>query len=110
MQGDLASRLRVHLPGCQLEYLDLEHCARLLCLSPRRLSRALQKAGTSYQQRLDETRESEARRLLSENPLTVEQIAWQLGFADPSNFNRAFRRWRNCTPQAWRLQQAIRPD
>ncbi len=110
LQGDLASRLRAHLAGCQLEYPSLEDCARLLCLSPRSLSRALQQAGCSYQQLLDEAREQEALRLLAESPLAVEQIAWQLGYADPSNFNRAFRRWQGCTPQAWRLQRSLRDD
>ncbi|MBF7731417.1 AraC family transcriptional regulator [Pseudomonas sp. N040] len=110
LQGDLASRLRAHLAGCQLEYPSLEDCARRLCLSPRSLSRALQQAGCSYQQLLDETRQEEALRLLTDTPLAVEQIAWQLGYADPSNFNRAFRRWQGCTPQAWRLQQTLRDD
>lgn len=49
-------------------------------------------------------------RLLTHSPLSVEQIAWQLGYADPSNFNRAFRRWQGCTPQAWRLQRNLRAD
>ena len=49
-------------------------------------------------------------RLLTHSPLSVEQIAWQLGYADPSNFNRAFRRWQSCTPQAWRLQRNLRAD
>ena len=110
LQGDLASRLRAHLAGCQLEYPSLEDCARLLCMSPRSLSRALQQTGCSYQQLLDETRQQEALRLLAESPQAVEQIAWQLGYADPSNFNRAFRRWQGCTPQAWRLQQTFRDD
>jgi AraC-like DNA-binding protein len=110
LQGDLASRLRAHLAGCQLEYPSLEDCARLLCLSPRSLSRALQQTGCSYQQLLDEAREQEALRLLGDSPLAVEQIAWQLGYADPSNFIRAFRRWRGCTPQAWRQQRALTDD
>lgn len=110
LQGDLTSRLRAHLAGCQLEYPSLEECARLLCLSPRSLSRALQQAGCSYQQLLDEARQQEALRLLAQSPLAVEQIAWQLGYADPSNFNRAFRRWQGCTPQAWRLQHHLRDD
>ena len=110
LQGDLASRLRAHLASCQLEYPSLEDCARLLCLSPRSLSRALQQTGCSYQKLLDEAREQEALRLLTHSPLSVEQIAWQLGYADPSNFNRAFRRWQSCTPQAWRLQRNLRAD
>lgn len=105
LQGDLASRLRAHLARCQLEYPTLDDCARLLCLSPRSLSRALQHAGTSYQQLLDETRQAQACEWLQATSLSIEQIAWRLGYSDPSNFVRAFRRWQGCTPQAWRRPQ-----
>lgn len=105
LKGDAASRLRAHLANCQLDYPSLEDSARLLCISPRSLSRALQQAGCTYQQLLDEARQQQALTLLQDSPLAVEQIAWQLGYADPSNFIRAFRRWQGCTPQAWRASR-----
>jgi AraC-like DNA-binding protein len=39
---------------------------------------------------------------LTQPNLTLLEIAYLLGFADPSNFFRAFRRWFACTPGEYR--------
>ena len=40
--------------------------------------------------------------LLEDGDAAIEQIAVQLGYADGSNFHRAFRRWMGVAPGAWR--------
>ena len=36
--------------------------------------------------------------------MTLLEIAYLLGFADPSNFFRAFRRWFDVTPGEYRVR------
>ena len=51
---------------------------------------------------LDEVRREKAINLLTYSNINVEQIASQLGYNDPSNFGRAFRRWLGKSPRALR--------
>ena len=48
----------------------------------------------------------EAARLLQQSAMPVAHIAWETGFADLSNFSKAFRRHTGMSPKAFR-QQAI---
>ncbi|WP_028241019.1 AraC family transcriptional regulator [Stutzerimonas azotifigens] len=81
-----------------------EAVAGLLHLSQRTLQRRLQDEGTSYQQLLDDTRRELADQYLAQPGLTLLEIAYLLGFADPSNFFRAFRRWFGVTPGEYRAR------
>jgi AraC-like DNA-binding protein len=76
--------------------------ARQLAVSPRTLQRRLAAEGVSYQQLIDLTRQEAAERLLADASLAVNEIGYLLGFSEPSAFHRAFKRWRNVTPQAYR--------
>lgn len=79
-----------------------EAVAQALLMSERTLQRRLQEEGTSYQQLLDDTRRELAGQYLAQPNLTLLEIAYLLGFADPSNFFRAFRRWFDTTPGEYR--------
>jgi AraC-like DNA-binding protein len=46
----------------------------------------------------------DAKRLLLHSTLSVSEIGYQLGFADPSYFSRFFRRYENVTPAEFRSQ------
>lgn len=86
-----------------------ERVAQALHLSQRTLQRRLQEEGTSYQQLLDDTRRDMADQYLQQPGLTLLEVAYLLGFADPSNFFRAFRRWFGCTPNEYRARRQGRP-
>lgn len=47
----------------------------------------------------------EARRLLIYTPLTIGQVADDLGFEDPAYFTRFFKRHAGVSPKAFRLQR-----
>ncbi len=81
-----------------------EAVAQTLHLSQRTLQRRLQEEGTSFQQLLDDTRRELAGQYLAQPNLTLLEIAYLLGFADPSNFFRAFRRWFDVTPGEYRAR------
>ncbi|MFC5696405.1 AraC family transcriptional regulator [Pseudomonas sp. GCM10022186] len=81
-----------------------EVVASSMHLSQRTLQRRLQEEGVSFQQLLDDTRRELAEQYLAQPNLTLLEIAYLLGFADPSNFFRAFRRWFDSTPGEYRAR------
>ncbi|MCU1716507.1 AraC family transcriptional regulator [Pseudomonas sp. 5P_3.1_Bac2] len=81
-----------------------EAVAQALLLSERTLQRRLQDEQTSYQQVLDDTRRELAEQYLQQANLTLLEISYLLGFSDPSNFFRAFRRWFDSTPGEYRVR------
>ncbi|TRX75846.1 AraC family transcriptional regulator [Pseudomonas mangiferae] len=81
-----------------------ETVANALHLSQRTLQRRLQEEGTGFQQLLDDTRRELAEQYLAQPELTLLEVAYLLGFADPSNFFRAFRRWFGVTPGEYRAR------
>ena len=72
---------------------SLARVARRLAMSSRTLSRKLQALGTSHQRILDELRHGLALRYLQDERRSVSEVTYLLGFAHPSAFNKAFRRW-----------------
>lgn len=45
---------------------------------------------------------------LVEAGASLAEIAWMLGYSEPSAFHRAFRRWTGTTPTAWRATHSAR--
>lgn len=70
-----------------------EQIAARLQTPVRTLSRRLAAAGTSYRDVLDGVRSQLAHRYVVEEARPVTETATLLGFADPSSFARAFKRW-----------------
>ncbi|MFP2931933.1 helix-turn-helix domain-containing protein, partial [Pyxidicoccus sp. 3LG] len=54
----------------------------------------------------DAVRRERAFQLLRDGQLAQFEIAFLLGFSDPSAFTRAFRRWSGRTPLAWQKENA----
>ena len=83
----------------------LSTVADRLSMGVRTLQLHLKEAGTSYQQLLDEVRKELAVSHLCEPNLSTTDIAYLLGFAEPSVFFRSFKKWTGQTPGAYRLAQ-----
>ena len=75
--------------------------ARQLGLSERTFARRLAAEGLSFGDILDQLRRDLAVRYLGEN-LQASQIAWLLGFHQPSAFSHACRRWTGKSPSEFR--------
>ncbi len=102
LSGDLPQQLRALLRPAKGRYPDLKTAAERLCMSTRTLKRKLAQHGLSYQQLLDESRHRDSMRLLRESQLSIEKIANRVGYTDPANFTRAFKRWSGRSPSAFR--------
>ncbi len=98
----LASRIRRLLGRNCTDWPDLDSVARQLHCSPQTLRRRLREEGTSFQELKDNLRRDRAIYLLSRAELTIQTIAEQLGFSEPSAFHRAFKKWTDLTPGAYR--------
>ena len=88
------------------EMPTLSEIARQLCLSERTLRRRLTDQGVSFQSLLDGQRRNRALELLGNSKLSIEQVAFAVGFSDPHNFRRAFRRWTGAAPSEVRAATA----
>lgn len=77
---------------------SLESVARGLGTSARSLQRHLRDLGYSYNALADEVRAATARLYLEQPDIAIAEVAYLLGFADQSTFNRAFKRWTGQTP------------
>lgn len=76
--------------------------AKDLGMSTRTLSRRLAQEGRSFAGVLDQLRRALASHYLDRHDLSISQIAWLLGYTDPSSFVRAVRRWTGKSPTALR--------
>ena len=83
---------------------SIEKVAEKFCVSPRTLQRKLKTEDTNYQQQLNHCRELLAKHYLKETPTTITEIAFLLGFEDPSSFSRAFHTWSGVSPDSYRQQ------
>lgn len=87
--------------------IEQERFAREMGMSSRTLRRKLTEQGSSFQQVLDECRMRQAMFEFRVRPdLSIAQIALRLGYAEHSNFTRAFHRWSGVSPQAYRANLA----
>jgi AraC-like DNA-binding protein len=71
-----------------------------LHLSPRTMNRRLSEQGTSFIALLTQCRMSLARELLTDEDLSVQEIAYRLGYAQPNSFYRAYRKHYGGPPRA----------
>jgi AraC-like DNA-binding protein len=80
----------------------LSSVARQLGLSPRTLQRRLSEHHAIFNEMLDTMRFGAAKSYLAQGNIAATEIAYLLGFAEQSSFNRAFRRWAGQTPSEFR--------
>ena len=76
--------------------------AREVGLGTRTLQRRLNEEGTTFMTQLNGTREKLALHYLQRTQYSCTEIAFLLGFEEPSSFFRAFHEWTGATPEALR--------
>ena len=80
----------------------LNAVAARLYMSPQTLRRKLATEGKTYQIIKDNLRRDTAIHLLLRPELTVGDVSHQVGFSEPSTFQRAFKKWTGVTPGLYR--------
>jgi AraC-like DNA-binding protein len=88
----------VATPPTQREICESVH------ITERTFIRRLKKCNTSFKQILEEERKIHAERLLKDARYTIFNIAELLGYKEPANFCRAFKKWNGQTPTEFRRQ------
>ncbi len=102
-QQDIATRVRQQLINALVDgQPEQATVARALNLSLRQLQRELSAQGTSFRKLTDEVRMNLAVSYLSERHKSIGEISWLLGYTEPANFSRSFKKWTGQTPKAFR--------
>ncbi|BAR98561.1 transcriptional regulator [Blastochloris viridis] len=101
LTGAVRTTLRARPPTA---WPSFEALAKQMRIPASTLRRRLRAEGQTYQTIKDEIRRALAIRWLAENEKAVGDIAADLGFAEPSAFHRAFRKWMAKSPGAFRRE------
>jgi AraC-like DNA-binding protein len=78
--------------------------AKRLATSVRTLQRRLRESETSYAALLEQVRRQLAADLVAAGHYSLTEVAFILGYSEPSSFHRAFKRWTGTTPEQFRRQ------
>lgn len=108
IDGTVKGRLAARLSRSDSDFPTAGEAARMLALSERTLHRRLAEEGTRFSAMIDEARYCRARELLMDGHMAIEQIAVAVGFAEPSSFSRAFKRWSGMGALEYRRQAQAR--
>jgi AraC-like DNA-binding protein len=95
VQSIVGARLKGEVPS-------LATIASELAMSERSIQRSLTEESTSYREIVDEVRKGLALSHLSRPGTSAADVAFLLGFSEPSAFTRAFRRWTGSSPTQFR--------
>lgn len=90
-------RLLLSRPGKRM--LRLEEAASELLMSTAQLRKRLYRAQTSYKNIVLETRMGLAKHYLESTPLSIQEIAFMLDYAQPGPFSRAFKKYYGHPPR-----------
>lgn len=83
--------------------IALSEISELVNMSPVSFNRFIKKrTGQTFVHYLNNTRISFASRWLLETNLSIGEIAFKCGFNNIANFNRLFKKSKNCTPKQFR--------
>lgn len=89
-----------------INQIKINDVAALVNMTPSAFSHFFKKrTQRSFSDYLSDLRIGNAARLLIESEKTVSEICFESGFNNISNFNRAFKEKKGCTPTEFRSQQ-----
>lgn len=83
--------------------VSLSEAAKLAAMSEVAFSRFFKaRTGKTFVDTLNEVRLGHASRMLIETTQSVNEVAYRCGFNNMSNFNRIFKKKKDCTPKEFR--------
>jgi AraC family transcriptional regulator, regulatory protein of adaptative response / methylphosphotriester-DNA alkyltransferase methyltransferase len=88
--------------------IALDEIARRVASSRRQLQRAYAEIGhTTFRTHLTAVRMDAAAQLLARAPLTVREVAHRVGYRQPAQFAKAFRRHHGVSPSSYRQRRRL---
>jgi AraC family transcriptional regulator, regulatory protein of adaptative response / methylphosphotriester-DNA alkyltransferase methyltransferase len=88
--------------------LALDEIARRVASSRRQLQRAYAEIGhTTFRSHLTAVRMVAAAELLARGPMTVREVAHRVGYRQPAQFAKAFRRHHGMSPSSYRARRRL---
>ena len=102
-QSNIAMQVRSKIIEQLLDGMPRQEAiAETLHVSLRSLQRRLKEEETSFKDLIEDTRKTLAMQYLRESHRSIGEVTYLLGFSEPSNFTRAFRRWTGKSPAEFR--------
>ncbi len=91
----------------EVDTLKVGQVAQIMNMSERTLQRYLALDHTSFTILVDSLKKKHAQKLLAQNNMSIEKVAFMLGYAETSHFTRAFKRWMGVTPKYFQTQHKM---
>ena len=100
---DIVNRARVAIVEALPQGVPAQaQIARVLHMSARSLQRRLTEQGETFTALREALRQELAQQYLRDGERPISEIAYLLGFTEPTNFTRSFRRWTGRSPSEFR--------
>lgn len=85
--------------------ISLAEISKMVNMSPVSFNRFIKRrTGKTLIEYVNDTRIGYAGRWLTDNELSIAEIAFKCGFNNIANFNRVFKKSKNCTPSQYRAE------
>jgi AraC-like DNA-binding protein len=104
LQGKIEAYI---LPRLHLGDVTVDKVANAFAMSRKTLHRRLKEEGVTFLSIHDDLKHRMAIEYLTARKVSVNQVAYLVGFSEPSSFVRAFRRWRSMTPSEFLTQNTV---
>ena len=106
--GSFAARVRKTLRALSMSaWPAADQMAKSLHVAEATMRRRLKQEGHTYQSIKDDLRRDIAIAELQDTDRTIADIAQAVGFAEPSAFHRAFRKWTGMRPTDYRAARTV---
>ena len=103
---DNSSKIKIVYDYIQANFqnkISLNEISELVNMSPISFNRFIKnRTGKTFVSYVNSTRISYATRLLLEEELTIGEVSYKCGFNNIANFNRIFKKIKNCTPSEFK--------
>ena len=103
-EESLHAKLRKYLLTFENEFPNLVKVSRDFNFSQRTLNRRLKESNTSYSALLKSVKQFKSNQLLQNTRLTIQEIAFKVGYTDVSNFRKAYKAWQGMSPKEYRTK------
>jgi AraC-like DNA-binding protein len=107
-QADIITRVKQII----VQTLSSGNCSKQrvaseMAMSPSALQQKLAALDSSFQDLLNQVRQSLALAYMEQARVSITEMSFLLGFADTSSFTRAFRRWTGKSPRDYRRELGV---